>query len=148
MRKVVKASSSSQVVGRMSSWKLTRVAVETRALVQFSSDHPTWHVISMGGPPDLSGIRLKDCIAKLTPPAGTSESDVLTLEAALLAGGARTVRRMPSPPEDRVVSASADKAPTAHRTLLQVAVDRAKRGTSVDSAALVALVELAMSKGE
>ena len=57
MRKVIKKPE--QTPAGSSRWELTRVAVDTRSLVQFGADHPTWHVIAHGGPPDLKGINCR-----------------------------------------------------------------------------------------
>lgn len=148
MRKVTKRRNPP---GSPPKWSLTRHYIETRELIQIGPDDDIWRTVAAGDHSmPFKGNVLTNCIAKITPPAGTSESDVLAVENALFSRGARAVRRMPSPPEDLVVAPQHDQAPEqeGHRTLLQVAVDRARRGTSVDKDALVELVELAMSQTE
>lgn len=131
-----------------SKFRLTRHAVDSRNLLEFSATDDVWRHIAKRKPLAFGSTLAKDCIAKITPPAGTPEGDVLTLENYLYSQGARAVRRMPAPPEDKVVAESSSAAPTQeHRTLMQVAVDRAKRAVSVDTPALVELVKVAMTHG-
>jgi hypothetical protein len=135
--------------------RVTHVSVESRALVEFGAADPIWRWLKRGQTISFGKLQVEGCIAKITPPAGTIEQDVLTVENSLYACGALAVRRMPSPPEDKVVAAGSqesseidEESSDESRSLTQVAVDRAKRATSCDVDALVELVELAMAKGE
>lgn len=134
--------------------RVTHVSVESRALVEFGAADPIWSRLRKGQTISFGKLQVEGCIAKITPPAGTIEQDVLTVENNLYACGALAVRRMPSPPEDKVVAGSQESSELdeeisdEQRSLTQVAVDRAKRATSCDVVALVELVELAMAKGE
>src|SRR5688500_15670234 len=129
-------SKASNPAGNSTKWKFTPHAVSSGLLIEFDPQHPVWLMMRAGGPPLGPKPQHHDdpvdgCIAKITPPAGTAEGHVITLETALYQRGARAVRRMPSPPDDRVQVAPGTTAPpagqTMQRSLRQVAIDRAKR---------------------
>ena len=133
--------------------KVSRVSVETAALIEIGADDAAWRE---GSPEDLDIAQDRDCpgaIVKLAPPPGTAESLVLAMERSFYVGGAKSVKVMPT--QEEVVIAIDDvgefKRPdmSDNRSLRQVAMERVDRATnSHDQDALRALVAQAMDHAE
>jgi len=142
----VEAVHSSARAEVSSKFRLTRHAIESGKLLEFGPEHVVWRDGGIERTPMLAG-----CIVKLIPPASAHPSEVEAFDLWLRQNGARAVRVMPSPPEDKPNMAAASEVDEAkqQRTLREVALERARRvTTSVDAPALVALVMVAMDHGE
>ena len=137
--------------------KVSRVSVESAALIEVPPTHLVWR-----GPDDKPDgwlpvcsnmFRTEGAIVKIVPPPGTPDSHLLSLERSFYEGGAKSVKVMPSQEEVRVVIDDDIEfnAPeiTDTRSLRQVALDRVERTTNAhDQDALRALVTEAMDYAE
>ena len=96
----------------------------------------------------------KGAIVKLTPAPGTPEAMVGTVEHAYYAGGAASVKVMPTQDEVKIVVAGEEfdftsELPEDGRSLRQVALDRAAAvKNSHDQEALRSLIDWAMDRAE
>jgi hypothetical protein len=128
--------------------------VSSGALIEIKADHRVWKDLRSGHDPlglftEYHVKAIRGSIVKLTPPAGLAESHVSMLQTVLHSHGVRAIRRMPSPPDDKVIIASNNSARHRDaRTLRQVVTDRAKHSSSADVDALVMLLNEAMDEGE
>lgn len=127
-------------------WSMTRHPVETGKLIEIGPTSKVWRSISEAK--SLPVHAVEGGIFKLVPPAGVSVEVADALAAHLYALGARAVRRMPSPPDDKV-TVSKEPAKTDVRSLRQVVMDRLARASVMsDVDELKALVNEAMDQGE
>jgi len=139
-------------------WRVQRIAGKSAPLIEVGAGSPMWRGTKKGHaevgwlPQVWDGVSVKGCIAKITPPAGTSDVEVNSMEHSFYEGGALTVRVMPAAAHDKLQTPAepASKGIDAvNRSLRQVAIDRAQRVTNArDAAALVALVGVAMDHAE
>ncbi len=125
--------------------KVRRVKVESAELIEVGPDHSAWQVEDYEGTCD-------GAIVKLVPPPGTAESLVLHMERSFYAGGAISVKVMPTQEEVRITvegeTFNFDER-IESRPLRQVVMERAARATSShDPAALEALLTKAMDHAE
>ena len=131
-------------------WKVSRGSLVTAQLLELGVDHPSWRTKAEDH--DGGKITCPGAIVKLVPPAGTPEALVLAIERTYYAGGARSVKVMPTPEEVRVTVEGVEfdfETAEDNRTLRQVALERVDRTTnSVDQPALKKLVEQAMDAAE
>lgn len=146
-RKVIsKACAGPKAVKRRRKWKVTRGTIETATLFELKPDNPAWF-----DDPESTPYAHEPCdgaIVKLTPPPGVAEATVSTFERMFYNHGAASVKVMPIIDEERVTVEDDKPADLAdQRSLMQVAIDRAKRvSNSHDPKALVALVKRAMEE--
>lgn len=131
-------------------WKVRRETLVSAQLLELGVTHPSWRTEAE----DHNGAKITcpGAIVKLVPPAGTPEALVVAIERMYYAGGARSVKVMPTPDEVRVTVEGEEfdfSAAEDDRTLRQVALERVDRVTnSVDQDELRKLVTQAMDEGE
>lgn len=145
-----RATVGAKAVVRRPRWKVSRTQLDTALLVELGPEHEAWR--AKAADVGEGKITAKGAIVKLVPPAGTPEALVIALERAYYAGGAVSVKVMPTPEELKVTveGEEFDFSDTEdERSLRQVALDRVDRVTnSVDQDALRKLVGQAMDAAE
>ena len=145
-----RASVGPKAVRKRPRWRVSRTQLETALLVELSPDHEAWRM--KAADVDDGKVTAPGAIVKLVPPAGTPEALVIAWERAYYAGGAASVKVMPTPEELKVTVEGEEfefGEDEDQRSLRQVAMDRVDRVTnSADQDKLRKLVGMAMDAAE